>query len=348
MIWLTWRQFRVQGCAVLGAVVVVVVALAASGPHLAHLFDTSGLASCASDCQTAQAHFAAAVDGSRAYPLLYFAGLAVSYATPAILGIFGGAPLIARELEAGTLRLAWSQSVSRVRWAVTKVGLLALVAVLATGLLSLTVTWWSGPIDRAAALAGEGQGLGFPHRFMPLVFGARDIVPIGHAAFAFALGVTVGLLVRRTLPAMALTLAAVAAIQVLVPTTLRAHYLAPEQTSTAMSFTPDAPHSIFITDNTLEVSMPVTLPGDWITSVHAIDAAGQPFTGPAPQVCLSPTSSLAECDAAINQLHLSQRVAYQPASRYWTFQWLETTGYLVLALALSAFCVLRVRRVRLT
>ncbi|HEV7712958.1 MAG TPA: ABC transporter permease [Asanoa sp.] len=348
MTWLTWRQFRAQGWAVLGGIVVAVLAFAVTGPHLAHLFDTSGVASCLApaDCQSAQAQFAAGVNGSRAYPLLYFAGLGLLYLTPAVLGIFWGAPLIARELEAGTLRLVWSQSVTRVRWVATKMGLIVLAAVLATGLLSLAVTWWSSPIDQAAALAGQGQGLGFPHRFMPLVFGARDIVPIGYAVFAFTLGVTVGLLVRRTLPAMAITLAAVAAMQVMVPTAVRAHYVAPEETTTAMTFTPDAPHSIFITDNTLEVSMPVTLPGDWITSVHAVDPAGNPFTGPAPQICLSPTSSLADCDAAINALHLRQLVSFQPAGRYWTFQRLETSVYLVLALALGGLCVIRIRRLR--
>ncbi|MEV4624650.1 ABC transporter permease [Asanoa sp. NPDC049573] len=350
MTWLTWRQFRAQSSAVVGVVAVLVVAFAVTGPQLAHLFDASGLPSCVSgaDCQSALTHFAAAVNASKVYPLLYVAGLAALYGMPAVLGIFWGAPLIARELETGTVRLAWSQSVSRVRWAATKVGLIALAAGAAAALLSLAVTWWAGPIDRAAALAGQGQGLGFPHRFMPLVFGARDVVPIGHAVFAFALGVTVGLVVRRTLPAMALTLAAVAAMQVVVPTTVRAHYATPAETSMALTLAPETPHSIFITDDTLEVSMPVTLPGDWITSIRAVDAAGQPFTGPAPQICISPTSSMADCDAAVNALHLRQLVSYQPADRYWTFQWYETAIYFVLALALAAFSVARVRRIRLS
>jgi hypothetical protein len=183
---------------------------------------------------------------------------------------------------------------------------------------------------------------------MPLVFGARDIVPIGHAAFAFTLGVTMGLLIRRTLPAMAVTLTAVAALQVVVPTTLRAHYVAPEETTTALTVAPDVPHSILITDDTLEVSVPVTLPGDWITSVRAIDSSGRPFTGPPPETCLSPTHALADCDAAINALHLRQLVSFQPAGRYWTFQWYEATSYLVLALALVGCCVVRIRRIRLS
>jgi len=45
---------------------------------------------------------------------------AQALATPALLGIFWGAPLIARELETGTCRLAWNQSVTRTRWLTVK------------------------------------------------------------------------------------------------------------------------------------------------------------------------------------------------------------------------------------
>ena len=57
------------------------------------------------------------------------------------------------------------------------------------------------------------------------MFDARGIVPIGYAAFAFALGVTVGMLVRRTVPAMAITLAVFVAVQVAMPLLVRAHLM---------------------------------------------------------------------------------------------------------------------------
>jgi transposase len=116
---------------------------------------------------------------------------------PALIGLFWGAPLITRELEAGTHRLVWNQTITRTRWLAVKLGLTGLATITAAGLGSLAVTWWSSPIDKTATND-------FP-RMGPLLFDARGVVPIGYAAFAFALGVTVGMLVRRTLPAMAIT-----------------------------------------------------------------------------------------------------------------------------------------------
>jgi hypothetical protein len=56
---------------------------------------------------------------------------------------------VARELETGTYRLAWTQSVTRTRWLAVKLGVVGLTSVAVAGLLSLMVTWWSSPIDRA-------------------------------------------------------------------------------------------------------------------------------------------------------------------------------------------------------
>ncbi|MFF4879693.1 ABC transporter permease [Micromonospora sp. NPDC000668] len=350
MIWLSWRQFRVQAWVAIGGLVVVAIALAVTGPHLAHLYNTSGLASCVADndCESAQTAFSIAVQANDAYALLYFAGIAILYLAPVVIGMFWGAPLVARDLEAGTFRLTWTQSVTRPRWLAAKLGVVGLAAVLAAGLLSLAVTWWSSPIDQANGLPGQDQGIGFPNRFMPLVFGARDIVPIGYAAFAFALGVTVGILVRRTVPAMAVTLAVLAAVQMVVPMSVRAHYLPPAHTTTALTLAAGTQYQIGIQGNTMTVSTPVTILGAWITSVQTVDAAGRSFTGTAPQACLSMTNSQADCHAAINQLRLQQLVAYQPAGRYWTFQWYETAIYLTLALAIAGLCVWRIRRFRLS
>ncbi|WP_330348792.1 hypothetical protein [Streptomyces sp. NBC_00582] len=174
-----------------GACLAVLAAvLAATGPHLAGLGDPAGLV--ARTTTTEQA--------------LYYGGLVLVLVLPALIGMFWGAPLIARELETGTHRLAWNQSVTRTRRLLTRLSLTALAAVTVAGLGSLALTWWSGPIDRAAATGGsEGVEPFFP-RLHPLVFAARGIVPVGSAAFAFVLGVTLGVLLRRTLPAMALTL----------------------------------------------------------------------------------------------------------------------------------------------
>ena len=101
-----------------------------------------------------------------------------------------GAPLIARELEAGTYRLAWTQSVTRARWIATRLTLVTLVTAVLMGVLSTAVTWWQRPLD----LVNDALWLNFDQ---------RDVVPVAFAVFAVALGALLGALVRRTLVAMA-------------------------------------------------------------------------------------------------------------------------------------------------
>lgn len=349
MTWLTWRQFRWQAWSALGILALSWLLLGTTGGRLAHLYTSSGLPGCAAArtvaaCSGPQSVFFDAVKADGVDPLLFFVGMALLYLTPALIGMFWAAPLVARETEAGTLRLAWTQSVTRTRWLAVRAGLVGAAALLLEGLLSLAVSWWAAPIDRADALPGQATGGALPDRFMPLVFGARDLAPLGCAAFAFALGLCLGILLRRTVPAMAVTLGLLIAVQVLVPMVLRADYATPLRTTTALVMAPNSPSQIRIDGSSMEVSTPVTVPGAWVTSTATVDPAGHPFTGPVPAGCASATSTPADCDAAINALHLRQQVQYQPASRFWPFQWTETALYLLLALALTAAAFLRIRR----
>jgi hypothetical protein len=347
MIWLTWRQFRAQAIVAAAALVALAIGYAVTGPGLAHLYATSGIPTCAAHgtCETLRTTFLKQVTADPTYIGLYFLGLAVLYLMPAIVGMFWGAPLLTRELEAGTLRMTFNQSVTRTRWTAIKLGLIGLVTVAFVGLLSLIITWWAVPIDRADALPGVGDAL--PNRFVPLVFGARDIAPIGYSVAALILGVAAGVLIRRTLPAMALTLVAVVAIQIVLPATVRPHLNPAAHTVTA--FDPQTIQRIVIRgDSYMTVSGPVNIPGAWIIANQTITPSGRLFTGPPPAACLTPTDSEQPCYAALDQLHLRQRVTYQPANRYWTFQWYETAILLVLAAALAALSIWRVRRLRLS
>ena len=128
-----------------------------TGPHLAHLYATSGLAACPAhgDCSTLTINFLSQMKSDAIYPALYFLDAGILIVAPAIIGIFWGAPLVTRELEAGTFRLAWNQSVTRTRWLAVKLGLTGLAAMATAGLLSLMITWWASPIDRADGLPGK-------------------------------------------------------------------------------------------------------------------------------------------------------------------------------------------------
>jgi hypothetical protein len=191
----------------------------------------------------------------------------------------------------------------------------------------------------------------------PLLFAARGIVPIGYAAFAFALGVTVGMLVRRTVAAMAITLAIFVAAQIAMPLLVRPHLLAPthstieitESNVDGFNFGPDGVLQVWSND-----AGPV---GAWVLSSHTVDPSGDAIdhislTLPSGS-CTEPTGPPDEkteqararaCLAEIARLGYRQEATYHPASRFWAFQWYETGIYTALALGLAGFCFWRIRR----
>ncbi|MFC1403521.1 MULTISPECIES: ABC transporter permease [Streptacidiphilus] len=344
MIWLTWRQFRTQAMVALGVLAGVAVLFCLTGQNLHQIFDSSGIATCrsADACSAAQSAFLDRVKGDSLYPVLYFAGIGGSYLALAAMGMFWGAPLIARELEAGTFRLTWNQSTTRTRWLAVKLGVITLTGMAAAGLCSWLITWWSGPIDRADAMPGYNTQA-IPNRFNPLIFGARDVLPVGCAAFALVLGITIGLLVRRTLPAMAVTFAVFVAALVVLPVTVWPHIATPQHTVTELR-TSGGPGTHYDQEGSrMSVSMEVNIPGAWVLSTQTVDPAGRPFTGPVTPACAATNATPQACFASIDRLNLRQVVTYQPASRYWRFQWSETAAYLVLAGIMTAFCIRRIR-----
>ncbi len=340
MIWLTWRQFRTQAIAAAAALAILALIFGMTGPHLAHLYDVSGLATCHARCSALTAGFLDSVKSDAIYPVLYIAGVALLYVTPGIIGVFWGAPLVTRELEAGTFRLAWNQSVTRTRWMAAKLALTGLAAMVTAGLLSLVITWWASPVDRAG---GFPTSFGQLSRFSPVAFGARDIVPVSYAAFGFALGVAVGVLVRRTVPAMAITLAVFAAVQFILPNVVRPHLLTPVTATAPVTVS----LATAIVGHNGQLTMPVTgLPGAWVFSNQTIPPSGRVFTMPDVPACNSGTQQ--QCDAWLATQHLRRQISYQPASRFWAFQGYETALYLALALALAGFCVWWIRHRRLS
>ncbi|WP_345695243.1 hypothetical protein [Kitasatospora terrestris] len=229
----------------------------------------------------------------------------------------------------------------------TKLGLGAAVSMAAAGLTSLAVTWWSSPIDRAVD-AGGATDTYFP-RLDPVAFAARGIVPMAHAAFAFALGVALGLVIRRTLPAMATTFALYTAAQIAVPMWIRSHLAAADRT--VLPIEPDgAP--LGIQDGAKQIVAHLEqAPGAWVTSQQTLNAAGQPAPVPSSFAdCLHiesgpPTlQQVDRCVADLGALGYKQQVTYQPAGNFWALQWAEAGLYLGLALALTGFCVWWIRR----
>jgi ABC-type transport system involved in multi-copper enzyme maturation permease subunit len=339
MTWLTWRQFRIQAVTAAAALAAFAILLAVTGPHLASLYAGSGITGCrGQSCGIRGDSFLGQVAASGVDPVVYVLGVAGIVFCPAVVGIFWGAPLIAREFEAGTFRLAWTQSVTRSRWLAVKLALIGLAAIAVTEGLSLIYAWWAAPISTAARLAANSSfplGMG---PFSLLAFDAHGITPIGYAAFAFTLGVTTGVLVRRTVPAMAITLAIFAAVQVAMPLSIRPHLFPPAHTTASVSSFSGQTH---ITGNGsfgFAVDFLPSRPGAWILSSGAVNAAGQPVSTNPPackSALLSGSSAWPDC---LTSHGIRVGVTYQPTSRYWAIQWIETAIYLALALALGWSC----------
>jgi ABC-type transport system involved in multi-copper enzyme maturation permease subunit len=144
MTWLAWRQSRLQFLIAACALLLLTLAFALTEPGLHHLSAEYG---------ARPAAFLAQVQ-TGGYPVLYFVGGAVMYLTPLVIGAFWGAPLIARELEAGTHRLTWNQSVTRTRWLLVKIAIGGGAAMLFAGIAGLLLSWWAGP-GRSTGPAGS-------------------------------------------------------------------------------------------------------------------------------------------------------------------------------------------------
>ena len=239
---------------------------------------------------------------------------------PALIGAFVGAPVLARELETGTFRYAWTLGFGRWRWTLGKLVPLAVAVAAAAGVLSLLFSWYFQPFF--------ADGNETP--FAPELFDLRGVAFAAWTLAAFAIGALAGMLIRRVVPAIAATLAAYAALALVVGLWLRQHYLTPLLTSEL-----NVPGSAWIMNQ-------------WWTKGGRFAFAGAPSNNLLMQLC--PPSAvgsatrrerLAQCLALHGYTHWT---SYQPGSRFWPFQWIEGGWLLALSVLLIAATVWLVRR----
>jgi hypothetical protein len=340
----TARQFRTEAIIAFGLLVVLAIVLAVTGTHLAHVGDAfQSTCKAAGDCATAS-NPVLEVDKLLQSALPFIVTIA-----PALIGLFFGAPLIARELETGTFRLAWTQSITRRRWLVVRLGLVGLASMAIGGLLTWMVDWWANPLDAANR-----------NRFDPGPFAWHGIAPIGYAALAFALGATAGVLLRRTVPAMAATLAGFVATRLAVENWIRPNLASPLHKSLSLLSTGGF-GNLAVSASTGASSLtapPVSIPNDWVLSTALLDRSGHaltaqrllhtcpaygqiPHTGPPP-----PAEFHSIHDACIAKLSATFHmvVTYQPGSRFWPFQWAEMGIFVAAALVLCGLTYWWLRR----
>jgi hypothetical protein len=334
MIWLSWRQFRAKGTVAVAGLAAIGVVLIITGPRLVNLY-RQGLKVC-----RAAGNPASCINpAGSADPLFHAALLALLLLAPVLIGMFWGAPLVSRDLESGAYRLAWTQSASRSQWLAAKVLVGALATAATSGLLVLMIDWWSSPIQ---TVNGGRYTLG--------TFGIIGVTPIGYALFAFALG-------------MASTLGVFIAVRAVVTYLVRPNLLPAKhltELATQRSFGLGlSPSGVAI------FPQPPNWPNAWIYSTKLIDKSGQsPSTSylnhtcpkllkllSAPQpipagghisigksaahaaVPSGANEAFQSCSAALSS-KFHEVVTYQPGSRYWPLQGLETALFVVLGVAL--------------
>jgi hypothetical protein len=209
---------------------------------------------------------------------------------PLVIGAFIGGPLIARELETGTFRFAWTQSVGRTRWTIAKLAILGLtLTVMALG-FSAIFAWWYQPFEQLMGRATEVEGL---------VFAAR-----------------------RTVPAIAGTMALWLAVGVPIAAFLRPHFEAPL---------------------TGRVNMAAKFGTEWSLSQWWVTPQGHRLSDAAYNALIRRLPT-ADPQSWLVSHHYVLWETFQPASRFWTFQVIEASGLCVLALALAGATVWWARR----
>lgn len=318
MSWLTWRQHRWEAASALLLLLVLcvcVVLLTVAGSGL--------LAEISRNCEPTSQSVVATTCGSlsseysSSFQSAWWWVAAAGTVIPAFVGVFVGAPLVARELESGTHLLIWAQGITRRRWFLSAIGLVVLGTVGSTALLAAASQGWFA-MQRGLGSAGslsvwDGFEVGPP-------------VLIAYALFGLALGVAAGVVIRRTVPAMAATLVVFIGVRIAVALLARPLYLSP---LAARANFGGQSGSYFGTGG--------PAPSDWLVGAPLlVDGAGHPI--PSGGFCLG---SGAGCYPQIFAIQ-----HYQPAARFWLFQGIEAAIFVVLALVLFALAYRLVMRMR--
>ena len=336
MRWLIWRQHRYEILGMLLGAALIAVALLYGADYAPRIRAELGVDTCRplpptyADC---------AILSKQLSDLLQpFRWLVLSlFFVPAVVGAFIGGPLFARDLERGTHRLVWTQGITRLRWSAAK-----LLSILGVGFVAAAVVASVG--GRAAAINGVQ-----PYAFESVSFALDRAVSagvprypfqnfdfegpafIGYVVFAIAIAAFVGTLSRRILVGMfaGLLLFGVARLGVFE---LRPNY----EPAIAVVYSAETPFP--------QADVP---PGAWVTRADYLDAAGRVV--PQERVlaltnAYRPQPQRFDTLAYMAEHGAFQRVRFQPADRYWRFQWTEGLLFFALAVGFSAATLMLLKR----
>ena len=215
MIWVSWRQHRSEAFGCLAVLVGLAIYAILVGTSMRTAFSHDSLASCLARSQGAGCPTAVSAFMDEFGSEVNIAFWSVALIVPGLIGVLVGAPLIARELEYGTWRLAWSQSVPRARWLAVKLALVTGGLIVLGAAMTAVITWYRAPMDR---LTGHLQ-----HN----IYDFEGLVLTAYILCAFGFAVLAGLLIRRSIPAMIAAFIPWLAIRLVVEFVFRPHFMTP-------------------------------------------------------------------------------------------------------------------------
>lgn len=324
MAWVIWRQHRVGLVGLAAGLGALALALWLIGVPLHRAYAD------AAACRPQGSSVCAGLASNFAGMDRLLSNGYVLQAVPALVGAFLGAPLLARELETGTFRYAWTQGLGRRRWTLAKLLVLGVVVVLAASIFGLVLSWYYRPY-----FATGDRDLSF-FAISPLsggLFGLRGVALPAWTLAAFAIGCLAGTLIRRVVPAILATLAAYTALALAAGLLLRRHYLTPLVTSRFQLV--EGPKVDPLGTN-LVVGQTYARGGRSVAQ-PAIEQVLRAAPTGNPEKGFDPTAYLLQHGYTI-------WTHYQPASRFWAFQSIEGGWLLALSLLLLAATAWLVRR----
>jgi hypothetical protein len=329
--WVTWRQYRAALAGAAALLAVIAAYLAYTGWEIHRAYDSFDACLPASLRGAPWAGTVATTPacGALEHAFMSFYGVGqgsvlasgmnaqtvpfLLLAVPVLLGAFVGGPVLARELESGTFRFAWTQGAGRVRLAAARLVPLAAVLTAAAYGLSALFSWYIGPFVQS----------GVTGRYPMQLFGTMGTDFAAWTLFSFALTAFAGVLLRRTVPAMAASVVVLTTADTVTMMALRQHYATP----VVVTGSEPAGTGNLVTGNWFTTAGGVPVSQD--TVLHAL---GQlPFG-------VSPSTAM------LARHHYLQWWSYQPASRWWEFQLTEGGWLLAASLLLIAASVLLIRR----
>lgn len=313
MIWVSWRRQRTETLVTAALLALLAALLVPTGIEMASAFDRDGIGACLGPrpgqaCASALASFNSRFDSLSSF-------IAWLTLIPGIVGVLLAAPLVL-ELEQRTHRLAWTQSISRARWLAGKLGFAVVVALAASLVFTLLVTWWRAPIVRIDGRMDQS------------VFDSEGTVVFGYTLFALGVAAAVGVVWRRAAASLVVGFVGYFAVRVFVDTWLRQRLLSPVTAT------------FHLLDNG-----PDKLRHAWVFNEYPSDRAGHhiqiPFglCGPPPVGGGKPDIGNCLADHGV-----FMHATYLPASRFWALQGVETAlfgGVAILLLAFAAWWTYR-------